>query len=82
MSGRIYLTDKEVANVLEMSAQNLSRIVCKFCRGGKVRRTNFSVSRNIMDAKPESFGGFRRWKVSKVASVLGISEDELLRRIS
>lgn len=35
----------------------------------------------MLDAKPESINGFRRWKVYALASVLGLTEEELLKRI-
>lgn len=82
MGKRIYLTDKEVASAIEVSQSTLGRIVRGWIRGGRGRKTASSRTINLNDAKPETFGGFRRWKVSSLARVLGITEDELLRRVS
>ena len=85
MSGkRIFITDKEVAKVLELSPKTISRILGGFVRGGDSRRTKTraAVKRSLKDAQPEAFGGYRRWNVRKLANVLGITEEELIERIS
>lgn len=83
MSGkRIYMTDKEVASVLEVTPMTLYRMLRRFIRGGDKKTTIASKQIDINDAKPESFGGYRRWKVENLAKVLGISKQELLDRIS
>lgn len=83
MSGkRIFITDKEVAAVAECSVASISRFANGFVRGGKGRKTAAASNANLKDAKPLSVNGMRRWKASMVAKVLGITEDELWRRIS
>lgn len=81
-SKRLFVTDKEVATILGMSPNNLSRIVCGMVRGGLRRKTNAKEVVNIMDAKPVSFGGFRRWKTSELARVLGVTEEDIERSLS
>lgn len=83
MSGkRIYMTDKEVASVLEITPMTLYRIMRRFVRGGRKRETIGAYNIDIHDAEPASFGGYRRWNVNKLAKVLGITKEELLDRIS
>lgn len=78
---RIYLTDKEVAELLEISTSTLSRIMSGFVRGGSHRKTN-AESIDLRDAKPVSFGGNRRWRTSELARILNMTEEELLDRLS
>ena len=81
-NNRIYLTDKEVASVLEVTPMTLYRMIRRFVRGGRGKETIGSVKIDIHEAEPESFGGYRRWKVDKLAKVLGITREEIFRRIS
>ncbi len=74
---RVYMTDKEVCALLLITPQTLWRILTGYRRGGKFRHT-FGAVVNIADAKPETLGGFRRWKIANVAKVLGITEEEIL----
>ena len=81
-NNRIYLTDKEVAAVLEVTPMTLYRMMRRFVRGGRGKETIGSEKIDIHEARPESFGGYRRWKVDKLANVLGITREEIFRRIS
>ena len=78
---RIYITDKEVAGVLEISTSTLSRIMRGFVRGGEHRKTNAEAI-DLKDAKPVSFGGQRRWRTSELARILNMTEEELLDCLS
>lgn len=79
---RLFITDKEVAGLLAISERTLSSIVSGFVRGGTtVKKTHAKVAIDLKQAEPESFGGFRRWRVTKLANILGITEDELLKRL-
>jgi hypothetical protein len=80
MAKRLFLTDKEVGAVVELSPTTISRIVSGAFAGRKYRVRGRVV--DLMDADPEQIGGARRWKVDRVASVLGISVEELIERIS
>ena len=80
MAKRLFLTDKEVGAVVEMSPTTISRIVSGASAGRKYRVRGRVV--DLMDADPEQIGCARRWKVDRVASVLGISVEELIERIS
>ena len=75
---RIFLTDKEVAAAVETSEKSLYRMLAGFTPRG-VRADNRI---NLNDAKPVCINGRRRWRVSAVASVLGVTVEELERRIS
>lgn len=77
---RIYLTDTEVAMVLEVSTKTLYRMLNGFhpksrgvCGGRKIDISQFG---------PEVVSGVRRWRVKKVAEALEIGEDEVLKRVS
>ena len=80
-NNRIYLTDKEVASVLEVTPMTLYRLMRRFMRGGEKRKTIATNIVDICEAKPESFGGYRRWKIENLAKVLGISKEEILKRL-
>ena len=82
MSKRIFITDKEVAAVAECSVASISRFANGFVRGGYERKTAATETANLKDAKPISINGMRRWKASSIAKILGITEDELWKRIS
>lgn len=82
MGGRVYLTDKEVSTVLEVSQQTLYRILGGFVRGGARRATLAEREIDLSSAKPERVGGYRRWNAERLAAVLGITKDELLARIA
>ena len=78
MGRRIFLTDKEVASVLEVSEKTLYRMLRGFYLKGKVcgeRRLD------IKSAAPTIINGTRRWNVVKLASVLGVTPEEIERRI-
>ena len=79
MARRLFITDKELAVVLEVSTKTLYRTLHGFFRkkgvtGGK--------RIDIRQMKPECVGGMRRWRISRVAQVLGVGEDVILDRIS
>lgn len=75
---RIFVTDKEVAAICEMSWSTLSRVL-----SGSFYKKNDGKKRiDLAKAEPEFVGNSRRWRVSKLASVLGITEEELLSRIA
>ena len=79
---RIFITDKEVAGLLSISERTLSSIVSGFVRGGlTTKKTHAKKEIDLANAEPASFGGFRRWSVVKLANILGITEDELLKRL-
>lgn len=79
---RLFITDKEVAELLSISVRTLSSIVGGFVRGGlTTKKTHAKIDIDLLRAEPESFGGFRRWRVTKLANILGITEDELLKRL-
>lgn len=82
MSKRIFITDKELAAVAECSVASISRFANGFVRGGYERKTSATAAANLKDAKPISINGMRRWKASSIAKILGITEDELWKRIS
>ena len=71
MSNRIFLTDKEVASVVGVSQMTVTRI----CNG------NFGKHQKLLLAKPEKIGEGRRWNIYKLASVLGISVEEIERAL-
>lgn len=79
MAKRIYLTDKEVASVLEISDKTLYRMLNGFFREAKVRG---SRRLDIREAEPDVVNGSRRWRVHKLASLLGVTPEEIERRIS
>ena len=83
MPMRIFITDKEVAQVLEISCATLSRILGGFTRGGTSGRATFA-SRDIdlTAAKPVKVGGYRRWNVDRLARILGVSREDLERRLA
>lgn len=74
----IFVTDKEVASILRVSQPTLSRII----RGSFYRPGDGKSRIDINLAKPEFIGNARRWRVNRLASVLNITEEELLERIS
>ena len=78
MANRIFLTDKEVCTVLEVSDKTLSRMLngffCKAPRGAK--------RVDIREAEPDAINGARRWRLHKLASILGVTPEEIERRIS
>lgn len=83
MARRVFLTDKEVASVLELSCATLSRILGGFARGGAGSRVTFADREiRLADAKPVRVGGYRRWSIKELASVLGIGADEIEKRLS
>lgn len=79
MSSRIFLTDKEVACILEVSEKTLYRML----RGFFCEKTLLGARQvDIREAAPEMFNGSRRWRVARLASVLGVTPDEIEKRIS
>ena len=75
---RIYLTDKEVAAVLEVSSRTLYRMLHGFYRKEVKGRNRVDIRK----MQPEVVNGVRRWRIAHVASVLGVSEDAIHDRIS
>ena len=84
MGKRIYMTDKELCSVLLITEVTLWRILSGYYRGGEAsRRTTLAAKvLRIGDAQPETFGGFRRWKVANVAKILGITEAEIIEALA
>lgn len=80
MGRRLYITDKEVAAVMEISEKTLSRILHGFHRDGK--RETAGVRIDLAAANPRIVGGYRRWSVSSLASVLGMTEEQILARLA
>lgn len=79
MAKRIFITDKELATVLEVSEKTLYRMVKGFYRRGRVRGAG---AINVMKMQPDVVCGVRRWRIARVAAVLGMSEATILERIS
>lgn len=78
MGRRIFLTDKEVASVLEVSDKTLYRML----RGFYPKRKASGERRlDIKSVAPTIINGTRRWNVVKLASVLGVTPEEIERRI-
>jgi len=82
MSKRVYITDKELGQVIECGQSCITHSLHNWIRGGKRRKTAAVRSVNLLDMEPLSVNGMRRWNVVKVAAVLGITEEELLGRIA
>ena len=79
MGGRIFLSDKEVACVLEVSVKSLYRMLRGFYIKGKVcgdRRLD------IKSAAPTVVNGMRRWNINRLARVLGVTPEEIEARVS
>lgn len=69
--------------VLEISCATLSRILGGFLRGGKAKRTTFADREiDLAAAKPVKVGGYRRWNADELARILGITREDLERRLS
>lgn len=81
MINRVFLTDCEVCQVLDISTSTLGRIINRFVRGGSGKRT-YGEEIDLSEARPLVIGGYRRWSVSALASCLGITREELLARLS
>lgn len=79
MAKRIYLTDKEVCTVLEVSDKTLSRMLNGFFCKTPVRGAKRI---DIREAEPDAINGSRRWRLNKLASILGVTPEEIERRIS
>ena len=79
MARRIYITDKELAAVLEVSMKTLYRMAHGFYRKTKVAGGRTVDVRTML---PDRVAGVRRWRISRVAEVLGVAEDEIMDRIS
>ena len=75
---RVFLTDKVVAVVLDVSPKTLYRMLSGFTP----TRVRASGQIDLADAKPVEICGRRRWRPVVLANVLGISLEELERRIS
>lgn len=77
---RIFLTDTEVASILEVSQKTLYRML----KGFHPKRGGVFCSKrvNLVDIAPDSVNGVRRWRISRIASVLGLTPEEIERRIS
>lgn len=79
MANRIFITDKELAAVLEISVKSLYRMLHGFYRkSGVAGRRPVDVRR----MSPDVVGGVRRWRVKRVAEVLGVDEATIQERIS
>ena len=79
MAKRIFITDKELAVVLEVSEKTLYRMLHGFYRKGRVRGGE-PVDLSAME--PRVVCGVRRWRTARVAKALGVDEATILERIS
>ena len=70
---RLFLTDQELACLLEVDERTLRRMLAGFTP----RNIRADKTINLMDAKPVCVSGRRRWRASAVAEVLGITEEQL-----
>ena len=70
---RVFLTDKEVAAVLEVSPKTLYRMLSGFTP----THVRASGRIDLADAKPVEICGRRRWRPVVLANVLGISLEGL-----
>lgn len=70
MGKRIFITDKEVAQIVGVSTSTITRICNGQFKGRKQR---------ILLAKPDIVGGGRRWNINKVAEAMGISLEDIER---
>lgn len=75
---RLFLTDKEVAAAIEVSEKTLYRML----HGFTPRRTRSESSIDLRNAHPVCVNGRRRWRVDEVARVLGVTVEELEKRIA
>ena len=74
---RIFCTDKEVCSVLEINPATLRRML-----SGIVPRNAPAERRiDIRAARPVCVNGRRRWRLKAVAEVLGVSPEEIERRL-
>lgn len=69
---RLFLTDKEVALICEMSAVT----VCRIAHGHK-RKDALDITSAM-----NNIGGVRRWNAVKLASVLGLEVEDMMKRLS
>jgi len=72
MSRRVFITDKELATVLEVS----QRTLCRMLRRTHGKRLDTALLRPLL------VGGARRWRVSEVAAAVGATADEIERQVS
>ena len=72
MSRRVFITDKELATVLEVS----QRTLCRMLRRTHGKRLDTDLLRPLL------VGGARRWRVSEVAAAVGATADEIQERVS
>lgn len=79
MAKRIFLTDTEVAAVLEVSPKTLYRMLT---RAPLRRKHEIGRRLDIGAARPVVVNGMRRWRLVSVASVLGVAPDEIEARLS
>jgi len=80
MCKKLFLSDKEVASVLEVSVKTLYRMLRGFHQ--KSERVRGGRKLDLRKMEPDVVNGVRRWRVSRVASVLDITPDEIEQRIS
>ena len=79
MGRRIFLTDSEVARVLEVSCKTLYRMLRGFYKKGTVLG---GKRLDINCAAPTIVNGTRRWRIASLARALGVTPDEIEERIS
>ena len=77
MPKRLFITDKELARLLEVSPKTLYRSLSR----APLRR-DYPRQLDLADLKPVIVCGTRRWRVSAVADALGVSPDEIEARLA
>ena len=75
---RLFLTDTEMASVLEVSVKTLYRMLRGFHAKGVIGEAEIDLSK--MGAVKVC--GVRRWPIGKIAEALGLSEEQIVERIS
>lgn len=75
---RLFLTDTEVASVLEVSVKTLYRMLKGFHSRGTIGGKEVDLSQ----MRPFKVNGVRRWRLDAVARALGIGEERIMERIS
>ena len=77
MPKRLFITDKELATLLEVSPKTLYRALTR----APLRR-DYPRQIDLSNLKPVVVCGTRRWQVSAVAAVLAVTADEIEARLA
>lgn len=78
MAKRIFITDKELAAVLEVSEKTIYRMLNGFYRRSRAKG---GKPVDVTAMRPDVVCGVRRWRIHRVAAVLGVDEAEIQERI-